>query len=120
MRDTMTDRQRHVAAWILSQIHAMAPQLDRSHLTAPDTAIDIARDQIPQLTAHPSVVDGYRASIDDFERLLDGRPPNQEARPPAWFTAVGVCGPTRGEAVSRDPFHDWARRAFGKRAVRWW
>lgn len=82
-RDTMTDRQRHVAAWILSQIHAMAPQLDRSHLTAPDTAIDIARDQIPQLTAHPSVVDGYRASIDDFERLLDGRPPNRKPdRPP--------------------------------------
>lgn len=119
-RDTMTDRQRHVAAWILSQIHAMAPDLRRGHLSSTDTAIDSARDAIPDLRAPATVVDGYTASLDDFERLLEGRPPENEAQPPSWFTSVGVCATSGGESVSRIPLHDWAREAFGERAVRRW
>jgi len=112
-RDTMTDRQRCVAAWIITYQHAMAPALARAHLASTDDAIDFAKTFIPTLHARSIATGGYTASLDELERLLRGDAPQVPARPPNWFTTPGVCPHLDGESVSRTPFLPWSREAFG-------
>ena len=119
-RDEMSDRQRRVAAWIVSNEHAMAPELTRFDLTSTDRAIDQAVALISTLKQKGGAVGGYSADLEAFERVMAGQPPTRAPAPPYWFHAIGACLSESGEVVSRTPAHDWLRLAFGPDAVDRW
>ncbi len=113
--DSMTDRQRRVAAWIVSWMPSMVPSLSRDDLIWPQAEVDSFAGT---LRSHRGAFfGGYRADAGSFDRVLNGQPPRLGVHIPAWFTDIGICGGTNG-LISSKPLRPWAIEAYGEHIPR--